>query len=494
MSDDITKSKVIASLLWKFMERIGTQGIQFVVTIFLARLLLPEQFGLIVLVTIFTSIAGIFVQSGFSTALIQKKDADHVDFSSVFYLSLLASILLYIILFFTAPLIATFFEQPDFIIVLRVLSLTLFFGALNSVQTAIISRKMQFKKLFISSLGSTIVSGIVGITMAYTSFGIWSLVGQLLSNQIMTTIILWFIVKWRPQLTFSLYRIKSLLSFGWKLLASGLIDSLYSNLRSLLVGKMFSPATLGFYNRGEQFPNLIVSNIDGSIQSVMFPTLSKYQDNYVRVKEMVRRSIVSSSFIIFPMMVGLAVIAKPLVILLLTEKWLPVVPFLQIFCVSYALWPIHTANLQAMNALGRSDLFLKLEIIKKVLGLMILAISIPFGIYGIAWGGCIGSLLSSFINAYPNLKLINYSYKEQWKDIFPSLLLSLMMGAIVYTIHWFELTALITLIIQVLIGIAVYIGLAKIFNLECFNYLLMTLKEIFKSKYKTNRINNEVKN
>lgn len=492
MSYEVTKSKVLSSLLWKLFERGGTQGIQFIVIVVLARLLLPDEFGLIVLVTIFIAIAGIFVQSGFNTALIQKKNADEVDFSSVFYLSLLVAFLLYIILFFTAPFIATFFDQPSFVSVLRILSITLFFGAFNSIQIAIISRNMQFKKLFISSFGAVITSGIVGIIMAYASFGIWALVVQQLTNQLMITIILWFAVKWRPRFIFSIERIKILFSFGWRLLVSGLLDTLYTNLRSLVVGKMFSPALLGFYNRGEQFPSIIVSNIDGSIQSVMFPTLSSHQDNKFRVKEIVRRSIVTSSFIIFPMMVGLAVIAEPLVKLLLTEKWLPVVPFMRIFCAVYALWPIHTANLQVMNALGRSDLFLKLEIIKKILGLGILGISMHFGIYGISWGVFVGGVLSTFINTYPNLKLIGYSYQEQWKDIIPSLLLSLVMGVIVYTIHWFEMTAMLTIIIQVFIGVVVYLGLSKLFKLECFTYLLLILKEIMRNKRKAKIINNEV--
>lgn len=466
------------------MERGGTQGIQFIVTIVLARILLPEEFGLIVLVTIFIGIAGVFVQSGFNTALIQKKNVDEVDFSSVFYLSLVASGLLYIFLFYTAPLVANFFEEPELEPVLRVLSFTLFFGAVNSIQIAVVARKMQFKKLFFSSVGAIIISGTVGLVMAYTGFGVWALVGQQLTNQLMVMVILWFTVKWRPKLVFSLERIKKLFSFGWKLLVSGLIDILYTNSQSLLIGKMFSPEILGFYNRGEQFPNLIVSNIDGSIQTVMLPTLSSHQEDRQRVKEIVRRSIVTSSFIVFPMMIGMAVIAEPLVKILLTEKWLPAIPFLQIFCASYALWPIHTANLQAINALGRSDIFLKLEIAKKIFGLIILAISMPFGVYAMAIGVLITGIIATFINTYPNLKLIDYSFKEQWKDILPSLLLSLLMGFVVYSIQWIGIAPALTLILQVFVGVVVYIGLANVFKLECFTYLKTLGTEILKSKRK----------
>ncbi len=472
------KSKVLSSLFWKLMERGGTQGIQFIVQIVLARLLVPSDYGIIALIAIFITIANVFVQSGFSTALIQKKDVNEADFSSVFYLSIFVASLLYVLLFFTTPFIAAFYDAPQLILVLRVLSVTLFFGAFNSIQNAVIAKEMQFKKLFLSSLGAVVVSGIVGIALAYAGFGVWALVGQQIANQFLVTAILWFTVKWRPKLIFSFERIKGLFSYGWKLLVSSLIDTLYMNLRSLIIGKMYNPAMLGFYNRGEQFPQIIVINIDGSIQSVMLPTLALEQDNRLRVKDMVRRSIVTSSFILFPMMVGLGVIAEPLVKILLTEKWLPCVPFLQIACASYALYPIHTANLQAINALGRSDIFLKLEIVKKIVGMAILGVTIFYGVYAIAIGMLVSGIISTFINAYPNLNLLNYSYKEQWKDIMPSLLLSLVMGAVVYNFKWFHMTEWLTLIVQVFVGGILYLGMARIFKLECLIYLINTIRDL----------------
>ncbi|KOS69380.1 polysaccharide biosynthesis protein [Lysinibacillus contaminans] len=494
MSYEITKSRIFSSLLWKLMERGGTQGIQFIVMIVIARFLLPEDFGLLVLVAVFITIAGVLVQSGFNIALIQKKNADEVDFSSVFYLNLCIAFILYGVLFLSAPIIARFFEYPLLIIVLRILSLTLFLGAINSIQNAVIARNLQFKKLFFSSLGAVIVSGIIGIILAYAHFGVWALVWQQLINQLLVTVILWFTVKWRPKLLFSIERLIELFSFGWKLLVSSLIDTLYNNLGSILIGKMFSPVLLGFYSRGEQFPSLIVSNINGSIQAVMLPALSSYQEDRQRVKEMVRRSIVTSSFIVFPMMVGLAIIAEPLVKILLTDKWLPAVPFLQIFCAVYALWPIHTANLQAINALGRSDVFLKLEIGKKILGLSILAITIPFGVHAMALGVFISGVLCTFINAYPNLKLLNYSIQEQWKDIIPSLLLSLVMGFVVFCVKLYMMPALLTIIIQIFVGTILYVALAKLFKLECFTYLLLALKDMLENKKKTKLIiNNEVR-
>ncbi|MBW6410294.1 lipopolysaccharide biosynthesis protein [Clostridium weizhouense] len=482
MENQNIKLKVLSSLLWKYMERGGTQGIQFIVQIVLARILIPNDYGIISLIAIFITIANVFVQSGFNTALIQKKDANETDFSSVFYLSLVVASLIYLFLFITAPFIANFYDITQLIPVLRVLSITLFFGAFNSIQNAVVSKRMQFKKLFFSSLGAMILSGTVGIVLAYAGFGVWALVLQQLTNQFSITVILWFTVKWRPTLIFSFERVKGLFSYSWKLLISSLIDTLYMNLRSLIIGKMYNPAMLGFYNRGDQFPQLIVSNINGSIQSVMLPALSSEQSNRQRVKEMVRRSIVTSSFIVFPLMIGLAVIGEPLVKILLTDKWLPCVPFLQVFCLSYALWPIHTANLQAINALGRSDIFLKLEIIKKIMGIIILGVSMFYGVYAIAIGTLISGIISTFINAYPNLKLLNYSYKEQWKDITPSLILSLVMGCVTYSIQWSNMSIYLTLITQICVGTILYIGMAKIFKFECFIYLLNTIKDMIKNK------------
>jgi len=482
MGNDVNKYRVLSSLIWKLLERTGTQGIQFIVQIVLARLLLPEQYGIIAIVTVFISIARVFVQSGFNTALIQKKDADEVDFSSVFYLSLVVAAILYAIIYFSAPYIASFYMQPQLVQVLRVLSITLFIGAFNSIQNAFVARNMLFKRLFISSLGAVIASGIVGIAIAYRGGGVWALVAQQLTNQLTISFILWFAVKWRPHLIFSFKRIKSLFAFGSKLLASSLIETLYQDLRTLIIGRMYIPAMLGFYNRGQQFPKVIVSNINGSIQSVMLPTLSAHQDDTKRVKELMRRAIKTSSFMIFPMMIGMTVVAEPLVKIVLTDKWLPAVPFLQIFCISYALMPIHTANLQAINAMGRSDIFLRLEVIKKIIGLIILGISLQFGVYAIALGQVFGGIISTFINAYPNKELLDYSYKEQWIDIMPSLLLAIAMGILVYLLSYISLKTYQLLMLQIIVGIVVYLGLAKLFKIESFKYLYKTVIDLIKKR------------
>lgn len=482
MNNSISKSSIIYSLFWKTLERGGAQGIQFVVQIILARLLLPEDYGLIALVTIFISIANVFVQSGFNTSLIQKKDADEVDFSSVFYLSLAVSLVIYLVLFYFAPLIANAYQEPQLVLLLRVLSVTLFFGALNSIQNAYIARNMMFKKLFFSSFGAGMISGLIGIILAYNGAGVWALVVQQLVNQFIITLILWFIVKWRPKLLFSLERVKVLFAFGSKLLASSLLNSVYDNARSLIIGIGYDPEILGFYNRGKQFPQFFVTNIDSSIQSVMLPTLSSSQDDKKVVKKIVRRSIITSTFLMFPLLVGLAAIAEPLVKLLLTDAWLPSVPFLQIFCIVYALRPIHTANLQAINAIGRSDVFLKIEVLKKIVGTIIIIITIPLGVNGMAWGMVVSGLISASINAFPNSKFLDYNYVEQLKDIFPNFIIASLMGLIVYIFSFLNIPDWQLLIIQVLVGGCTYVCLARIFKIEAFTYLINTIKDISHSR------------
>lgn len=480
------KSSVITSLIWKFLERIGTQGVQFVVAIVLARLLSPSDFGLIALVTVFVTIANVFVQSGLNTALIQKKNADNLDFSTVFFTSLALSLILYGGLFLSAPLIAKFYNnQLELIPVIRVLGLMLPLGALNSIQEAYVARNMMFKKLFYRSIGAIIPAGLIGVTVAYLGYGIWALVAQQLANSLLVCIIMWFTVKWRPNLSFSFERWKGLFSFGWKLLCSALLDTFYQNMRNLVIGKMFTSADLGYYNRGDQFPHLIINNLNASIQSVMLPSLSSVQEDKVRLKNLARRSIVTSSFLILPLMAGLAAVAEPLTLVILGEKWLPAVPFIQICCFSYAFWPIHTTNLSAINAVGRSDVFLKLEFIKKGYGfaVLVLAIWLFRSPIGIAMSAAITAPLGAFVNASPNKKLLNYGYLEQMKDILPSFVLSLVMGVGLYVLSQVWITPpLIQLILLTIIGSIFYLGIAKLFHFECLDYLLNTIKEFRKRK------------
>ena len=370
------KSLVIKSLLFKFLERMGYQGIAVVVQIILARLLDPSDFGIITMLTVFIAVSQVFVQSGLNTALVQRKDTTENDYSSVFWISLLIAGVLYLLLFLISPFIADFYKIPELSNVLRVLALILIPGAFNSIQNAKVQHEMKFKQLMWCTMISVVISGTVGIIMAYMGFKYWAVVGQQLTNQICICLTLMFFIKWHPRLVFEINRVRVLFQFGWKLLCSSLIDTFYQNMQALVIGKKYDKSTLGYYNRGNQFPNILISNVNGSIQSVMLPALSKHQDDKLKMKSMMRRSIVTSSYLIFPICMGLATVAVPLISVLLTDKWLPCVPYLQAYCFVYAFWPVHTANLQAINAQGRSDLFLKLEIIKKTIGIVTLCITV----------------------------------------------------------------------------------------------------------------------
>jgi len=466
------------------MERCGTNGVQFVVSIVLARLLQPSDFGLIALVMVFISIANVFVQNGFNTALIQKKNADNIDFSSALYISLAIAATLYAVLFFTAPVIAKFFEHSELTAIVRVLALMLIVGAINSIQEAYIARNMLFKKLFWRSLYALVPSAIIGIACAYNGFGVWAIVIQQLTDVFLMCTFMWFTVKWRPELKFSKTSMKRLLSYGWKLQVSALFDIGFTNLRNMIVGKMFSPADLGYYSRGEIFPLAIITNINTSIQSVLMPTLSAAQDQPMAIKQMMRRAITASSFVILPIMAGLAALAKPTVLLLFGEKWLPCVPFIQIFCFSYAFWPLHTSNLSAINAVGRSDIFLKLEVIKKIIGLSVLAIFIYLfrSPIGIASTGFVTAIIGSFINALPNKKLLNYGFCEQILDILPSMILALTMGYTIQSLLIFDFHPAIQLVSLTVLGAIFYLGIAKLLHFECLQYLVSMFKELLYAK------------
>ena len=474
--------KVLGNMLWRFFERCGAQLVTFAVSIILARLLDPAVYGTIALVTVFTTILQVFVDSGLGVALVQKKDSDKVDFSTVFYFNFALCLALYAILFFSAPLISLFYEMPELTPIVRVLGLTLVISGVKNIQQSYVSKHMLFKKLFVSSIGSTIVSAIVGIAMAFAGYGVWALVAQNLVSNLATAIILWFTVRWRPTCDFSFERLKSLFSFGWKILVSGLLNTIYNDIRTLIIGKKYSSDDLAFYNKGNQFPNLIVSNVNTSIDSVLLPVMAREQDNSRRVMEMTRRAIKTSTYVIMPMMMGLAVCAEPIVRLLLTEKWLPVVLYMRVFCFTYAFFPIHTANLNAIKAMGRSDLFLTLEIIKKIVGVVAIAISMWFGVEWMAYSLLITTVLSQIINSFPNKKLLNYSYIHQVKDMLPQILLSCAMGAAVFAINFIGLSDTITLLIQVPLGVIIYVAGSYIFKLESFNYLLNMIMGFLKKR------------
>ena len=472
------RKAVFSNLIWRFMERCGAQLVSVVVSFVLARMLDPAVYGLVAKVTIITSIMLVFVDSGMANSLIQKKDPDDLDFSSVFFFNVAFCLVLYVGLFFAAPLIAEYNGQPELTAIVRVLGLTVVVAGVKNVQQAYVSKTMQFKRFFFATLGGTAVSAAVGIAMAYKGFGVWALVAQQLSNVTINTCVLWLTVGWRPKAMFSLERLRALLGYGWKLLASGLLDTVYNKLREIFIAVFYTDTDLAFYNRGNALPNLIVENINSSIDSVLLPVLSAEQDHAEQVREMTRRAIKVSSYIIMPLMMGLAVCAEPFVRFFLTEKWLPCVPYLRIFCFTYSFYPLHTANLNAIKAMGRSDLFLILEIVKKAVGITALLLTMRLGVYPMALSLLATSVLSQIINAWPNSRLLNYSYLRQLADLLPTILLAAAMGACVYPVPLLGLSDIVTLVIQVPLGVLVYVLGSKLLHIDSFEYLMSIVKKL----------------
>lgn len=471
-----TRETIVKSFFWKLFERVSAQLIQFIVTIVLARLLLPSEYGIIALITIFISISDVIIDGGLNTALVQKKNADNIDFSTILYISLGMAMVMYTVMFFCAPAIAAFYGQLELVPIIRVLSISLFFYAFNSIQRAYVSKNMLFQRLFYSTLGAIILSGGIGIFMAYHGYGVWALVAQNTCSQFFTMIIMWFTIRWRPELIFSIERFKGLFNYGWKIFGANIITSLFVNARKLVIGKFFSPASLAYYEKGEQLPHLVMNNIFTSVQAILLPTFSNAQDDRSRVKSMMRRSTKMSCFFIYPLMVGMIVAAKPLVVLLLTEKWLPAVAFVQILCIANFFRPITISNLEAIKALGYSSITLKLEMIKKVVDIAILVISIFFGVYAIAWGNVLYNAVCVFINLAPNKRLLNYGIHEQIIDAVPTLLISFAMGASIYWIQLLVLPNIIILFLQFVLGTAVFLGLSWLFKEESFMYILTMVK------------------
>lgn len=480
----MNNKSVFSNFIWRFAERCGAQGVKLLVELVLARILLPEDYGLIALVTVFIQILNVFVDSGLGNALIQKKDADDLDFSTVFYFNIVWCLILYLLLYGTAPFFASFYGKAELAPVLRVLGLQVVISGIKNVQQAYVSRKMQFKRFFYATLAGTLGAAVIGIIMAYSGFGVWALVCQQLFNVLVDTTVLWITVKWRPKKMFSFDRLLILFNYGWKLLASSLLDTIYTEIWQLIIGKLYSSSDLAFYNRGKQFPNLIVTNVNTSIDSVLLPAMSKEQDNKEKVKNMTRRSIMVSCYIMAPLMIGLACCASNIVTIVLTEKWLPCVFFLQIFCITYMFYPIHTANLNAIKALGRSDLFLKLEIWKKVIGMILLLSTMFISVEAMAYSLLISTLTSMIINSWPNKKLLNYSFLEQMKDILPSILLALGMGMLVYLVGFLSLPTLFLLLIQVICGGVIYLLGSACLKLEPYVYLQGIIKPMIQKRRK----------
>lgn len=449
---------LFSNLSWKFAERLSAQIVTFVVSIILARILGPTEYGTISIVMIFITLANVFVTDGVSSALIQKQNVDDLDFSSVLLFNTILSCILYALLFFSAPLISNFFGEGYEILcpVIRVLGLRVILSSINSVQQAYVAKNMIFKKFFLATLLGTIISAFVGLFMAFKGFGIWALVGQYLTNTFIDTIVLAVSLRKWFGLKCSMSRLKILLPFGVRILGTNLLIASYQEIRSIMISKIYSSADLAFYDKAKQFPTLIITNINTSISAVLFPQLSNEQTDLEKIKSTMKNSIRFSSFIITPMMFGLAAIAYPLISVILTNDWIFAAPLMQLLCINYIFWPIHTANIQAIKATGKGKLYLRLEIIKKIIETVVLLSTIFVGVEFMIVGMCVCSLLFVFINAFPNKKNINYSIKEQMLDLLPSFSVSIIMFGIVFLIGYIPCNDILKLFLQIISGSLFY--------------------------------------
>lgn len=472
------KKAVITNMLWRLAERCGAQGVSFIVSLILARLLLPEAYGVVSLITTFTTILNLFIDSGFSNALIQKKDADQLDFSTVFYFNITIGIFFYVLMFAASPLISEFYERPYMTPYIRVMSLSLVFGGINGVQQAIVSRKMQFKRFFYATLSGTLVSAVIGISMAYMQMGVWALIAQKLVNQAINTVFLWFTVRWRPDFRFSLKRLLPMFSYGSKLLMSSVVNTVMNNLIGLIAGKMYTSELLAYYDKGRSIPKLVVQNLQISVQSVLFPVIAENQNQKSQVKQILKKSVMTSTYCIFPCMIGIAVCAESLVKILYTEKWIAMVPYLQLWCFCFAFYLWHTANLQVIQALGRSDIALKIEIVKQLITFAGIVLAASYGVLAMLGTSCVVTVISLYINAKPNKRLAEYGFAEQLKDVLPILILNLFMGVAVYLLGLISMPDIWRLTIQILAGILIYLWGSYVMNLAIFKYLIQTVKEL----------------
>lgn len=466
------KMQVFSSFFWKFGERILAIGTSFIITLFLSRILSPMEYGEVALALVIINIADILVSAGLGNSLIQKKAADNVDFSSALYLNIFISLVIYVLIFILAPFFSSFFDYNDLTLVIRVLCIKIPIAAINSIQQAYVSKTMQFKKFFWATFWGTIISGIVGICLALNNWGAWALVSQSMLNTIIDTIVLHICIEWRPIKIFDRKRVVELYRYGWKLMVSGVLDAVYNQIRNLIIGKNYSAKSLAFYTNGTQYPQAATSAINTSISSVLFPTLSKRQDSRDNVKSITRKAISISSYILWPIMFGMIVVAPSFVRVFLTDKWLPCVPYLRIACLAYGFWPIHTSNLEALKAMGRSDIFLKLELVKSVIAFSILIVSMKFGVMAIAVSLLITSIVSGIINAYPNRKILNYGYLEQIKDMIPSIFKSIIMAMIGFIPVMFVKNSIALMLCQIVICITVYFIISKITKDKNMIYLI----------------------
>lgn len=473
------KSNIFSGLFWKFGERILAQSVSFAVSVVLSRILSPNDYGVVAIVLIFIGIADVFVTSGFNTALVQKKDADEMDFSTNFYCSLVMSFLVYAVLFLCAPLISGFFKMPELTLVIRVFSLRIPLSAFSAIQHAYVERHMLFKRYFLSTLFGTLLSGIVGIVLAVQGAGVWALVAQFFTNTIIDIILLLITVPWYPRFLFSKESAKGMISYGSKILLADLSGTFFDQLRSLIIGKIYTSADLAYYNKGNQIPNLVTTNISASVMTVLFPAISNINDDETRVKELTRKSTKTMAYIIMPMLFGLACVSKPLIVILFTEKWEQSVPYVQLLSISCAIGLIGSISLQTIKAVGRSDVVLKLEFYKKPVYVALLVMGALISPLMVAVTMLIYTMYSTLVNAGQLAKVIRYSMKEQLMDLENSVLMCLLMSIIIYPFTYLKMNYFLMISIQVVLGAVIYYILSVITHDESFFAIMKLIKEKF---------------
>lgn len=447
------KQRTVKGTFWSAVDGISNQGITFLVGLVLARILTPEEYGILATIMIFIAIANSIVDSGFSNALIRKLDAKSVDYNTVFYFNLVVSVAMYALLYVAAPWISEFFRQPILVEVTRVIGMVLLINAFAIIQRTLFVRNVDFKTQTKVSLIASLSSGAVGIGMAYGGCGVWSLVGQQISRQLMNTVFLWIYGKWRPALEFSKRSFRELFSFGSKLMLSGLIDTIYKNVYYVVIGRFYTSATLGQYTRAEQFSSIFSTNLTAVVQRVSYPVLSSIQDEPERLRDAYRRVIKTTMLLTFACMLGLAAVARPLIVILIGEKWLPAVEYLQIICFAGMLYPLHAINLNILQVKGRSDLFLRLEIIKKSISVLPIILGIFYGIEYMLWGGVFTSVVSYLLNSYYSADLIHYSTWNQVKDVLPTFFVSMGVAGVMWLLSFLDFSVYVLLPLQCVCGL-----------------------------------------
>lgn len=480
----VSRKQAFSNFGWKFAEQMGAQLVSFVVAIILARILMPEDYVCVSVMAILSTFCAVFIDSGLSKSLIQKKDVDIVDFSTVLFASIALAAVVYAILFFSAPFIADLYHNELLISVIRVYSIILFVGAFNTVQCAYISKHLQFKKYFLATIVGTVVSAIVGIWMAYSGFGPWALIAQQMINPIIDTIILYLTSDFRPKICFSIVRLKELWKFGIKVLGTSLVDMLYDNIRPLIVGIKYQSADLAYYQKGKSYPDIINNTLNSTLSSVLFPVMATVQDDLAQVKNITKKYIRTASFMLFPTLLGLAAIAPNLIVWMITSKWSATIPYMQIFSINYMFQLLQSGNLQAINAIGRSDIVLKLAVIKKSINFVLLFLVILFGKSPLllAGLGIVTSFIAYVINTYANKKLLKYGLREQVMDILPNLLTAGMMAVVVYLIGKIRVPLFPLLCFQIIIGGFIYFFLNFLLKNDTLFYCLDTAKIYTKTK------------